>query len=134
MKTVRWRSGQIFVGLVASLPRGDINQHAQNVAEVDVQWESQSLTLSNGTRIASGSILWLPETRVVQPSTDGFVLGDAPTLPDPHRQIATCAHCATTLVCRSRISRRLLLSRWLQPAAGRVTLGQRPRRPPSTRA
>src|SRR6266545_1901104 len=78
MKTVRRRSGQVFVGLRASLIRGDLDQQAQNVAEAYVQWESQPLTLYNGARIASGYVLWLPESLLVQPSTDGLVLGDAP--------------------------------------------------------
>ena len=48
MKTVRRRSGQVFVGLRASLTRGDLDQQAQNVTDAYVQWESQPLTLSNG--------------------------------------------------------------------------------------
>src|SRR5438552_12403596 len=83
MKTVRRRSGQVFVGLRASLTRGDLDEQAQNVAEAYVQWESQPITLYNGARIASGYILWLPESMLMQPSTDGFVLGDAPPPPEP---------------------------------------------------
>jgi len=83
MKTVRRRSGQAFVGLRASITRGDLDEQAQNVAEAYVQWESQPLTLYNGARIASGYVLWLPESLLVQPSTDGLVLGDAPAPPEP---------------------------------------------------
>lgn len=83
MKTVRRRSGQVFVGLRASLTRGDLDQQAQNVGEAYVQWESQPITLYNGARIASGYVLWLPESMLVQPSTDGFVLGDAPPPLEP---------------------------------------------------
>src|SRR6266487_2689161 len=84
MKTVRRRSGQAFVGLRASLTRGDLDEQAQNIAEAYVQWESQPITLYNGARIASGYILWLPESMLMQPSTDGFVLGDAaPPLEPP---------------------------------------------------
>ena len=85
MRTVRRRSGQAFVGLRASLTRGDLDQQAQAIAEAYVQWESQPLTLSNGARITSGYVLWLPESRLVQPSTDGLVLGDAspPREPPP---------------------------------------------------
>jgi hypothetical protein len=83
MKTVRRRSGQAFVGLRASLTRGDLDEQAQDIAEAYVQWESQPLTLSNGVRVTSGYVLWLPESRLVQPSTDGLVLGDAPPLREP---------------------------------------------------
>ncbi len=83
MKTVRRRSGQAFVGLRASITRGDLDEQAQNVAEAYVQWESQPLTLYNGARIASGYVLWLPESLLVQPSTDGLLLGDAPAPPEP---------------------------------------------------
>src|SRR5215216_4513261 len=83
MKTVRRRSGQIFVGLRASLIRGDLDEQAQDIAEAYVQWESQPLTLANGTRMSSGYVLSLPESRLVQLPTDGLVPGDAPPLPKP---------------------------------------------------
>jgi hypothetical protein len=83
MKTVRQRSGQAFVGLRASLTRGDLDEQAQAIAEAYVQWELQPLTLANGARITSGYVLWLPESRLVQPPTDGLVLGDAPPLRQP---------------------------------------------------
>jgi hypothetical protein len=44
MKTVRRRGRQAFVGLRASLTRGDLEEHAQNITEAYVQWESQPLT------------------------------------------------------------------------------------------
>ncbi len=53
MKTVRRRSGQAGVGLWASLLRGDRDEQAQAIAEAYVQWESQPLTLANGTRMRS---------------------------------------------------------------------------------
>ena len=83
MKTVRRRSGQAFVGLRASLTRGDLEEQAQAIAEAYVQWESQPLTLAGGARITSGYVLWLPESRLVQPPTDGLVLGDTPPLREP---------------------------------------------------
>jgi hypothetical protein len=36
MKTVRWHSGQAGVGLRASLPRGDLDEQAQGIAEAYV--------------------------------------------------------------------------------------------------
>jgi hypothetical protein len=83
MKTVRRRSGQACVGLRASLTRGDLYEQAQDIAEAYVQWESQPLTLSNGMCITSGYVLGLPESRLVQPPTDGLVLGGAPQLQEP---------------------------------------------------
>jgi hypothetical protein len=83
MKTVRRRSGQAFVGLRASLTRGDLDEQAQDIAEAYVQWESQPLTLSNGMCITSGNVPGLPASRLVQPPTDGLVLGDAPRLREP---------------------------------------------------
>jgi hypothetical protein len=83
MKTVRWRSRQAFVGLRASLTRGDLDEQTQDIAEAYVHWESEPLTLSNGVRITSGYVLWLPEARLVQSPTDGLVLGDAPPLREP---------------------------------------------------
>jgi hypothetical protein len=83
MKTVRRRSGQAFVGLRASRTRGDLDPQAQANAEASVQWESPPLPRSNGVRITSGYVLWLPEARLVQPPTDGLVLGDVPPLREP---------------------------------------------------
>jgi hypothetical protein len=83
MKTVRWRSGQAYVGLRASLTRGDLDAQAQDIIKAYVQWESQPLALAGGARITSGYVLWLPESRLVQPPTTGLVLGDAPPLREP---------------------------------------------------
>ena len=83
MKTVRRRSGQAFVGLRASLTRGDLDEQAQAIAEAYLQWESQPRSLANGTRMSSGYVLWLPKSRLVQLSTDGVMPGDAPPLREP---------------------------------------------------
>ena len=83
MKTVRRRGGLPFVGLRASLTRAELDAYAQRLADAHVQWEAQPLTLHDGTWIANGYVLWLPELYLTQLAAGGFALGEPPQAPDP---------------------------------------------------